>query len=133
MTNEQAETIRACAAASLAGTIHFGEVVMRLQGIGVERYHADYSRHESTYYLPDGSSLVVPVPHPPHAIAMEFSAAAVEASIRQSQRGEIKYSQFVEQTCAAGCVGYFVHLTGRRVIYFGRQGEQHVEPFPAGK
>lgn len=133
MTDEQAETIRACAAESLAGTIHFGDVVMRLLSIGVERYHADYSRHECTYYLPDGSSLVVPVPHPPHAIATEFSAAAVEASIRRSQRGEIKYLQFVAQTCAAGCVGYFVQLTGRRVIYFGRQGEQHVEPFPAGK
>ncbi len=31
---------------------------------------------------------------------------------------------------AAGCVGYFVQITGRRVIYFGRSGESHVEQFP---
>jgi len=31
---------------------------------------------------------------------------------------------------AAGCVGYFVQIMGRCVIYFGRKGESHVEHFP---
>jgi hypothetical protein len=30
---------------------------------------------------------------------------------------------------AAGCVGYFVQIAGRRAIYFGRNGEFHVEQF----
>jgi hypothetical protein len=36
----------------------------------------------------------------------------------------------VKQTIAAGCVGYFVQITGRQVIYFGRKGEMHIERFP---
>jgi hypothetical protein len=31
---------------------------------------------------------------------------------------------------AAGCVGYFVQIAGRRTLYFGRNGETHVELFP---
>jgi hypothetical protein len=30
----------------------------------------------------------------------------------------------------AGCVGYFVQITGQCVQYFGRKGEVHTEWFP---
>lgn len=32
---------------------------------------------------------------------------------------------------AAGCAGYLVSLPGRRVVYYGRTGETHVELIPA--
>jgi uncharacterized protein YbcV (DUF1398 family) len=130
MNQQQIAVIQECASLSIEGKISFGDVVVRLMGIGLERYHADYSRHESTYYMPDGESIVVPVDHPSQPIAETFSAAGVEAAVRQAQRGEIFYPEFVRQTKAAGCVGYFVQITGRQVIYFGRNGEQHVERFP---
>jgi uncharacterized protein YbcV (DUF1398 family) len=130
MTEQQTAMIQECAALSIAGKISFGAVVNRLMGIGLERYHADYTRHECTYYMPDGQSLVVPVNHSPQPIAQTFSATGVEAAVRQAQRGEIFYPEFLKQTFAAGCVGYFVQITGRQVIYFGRNGEQHVEKFP---
>lgn len=131
MNAENAAVIRDYAARSLQGTISFPEVVGKLQEIGVERYHADYSRHECTYYFPDGQSLVVPVDHPPHPTGEAFSPEAVEAAVRQSQRGEIRYTEFVRLTMAAGCIGYFVQITGRRALYFGRDGDVHVERFPA--
>jgi len=28
-------------------------------------------------------------------------------------------------------IAYWAFLTGRKVIYFGRKGEQHIEEFPA--
>jgi uncharacterized protein YbcV (DUF1398 family) len=108
----------------------FPEVVARLSAAGVERYHADYVRQETTYYTPDGRSHVVPAGHSPEPIADGFSAAGVEAAIDASQRGEINYPEFLRRTFAAGCVGYFVQIAGRRALYFGRLGEVHVEPFP---
>jgi hypothetical protein len=42
-------------------------------------------------------------------------------------------ADFVRKTIAAGCVGCFVHIAGRHAVYFGRQGESHIEPFPAQK
>lgn len=131
MNAHQTAAIHACLSGSLGGTIKFPEVIRQLAKLGVERYHADYSRHETTYYLASGESLVVPVPHPAQPIAAAFSGTLVESAIRQSQRGEIDYPEFLSQTMAAGCVGYFVQITGRRVLYFGREGDLHGEPFPS--
>ena len=30
----------------------------------------------------------------------------------------------------AGCVGYFVQITGRRIMFSGRSGEIHIEHSP---
>jgi uncharacterized protein YbcV (DUF1398 family) len=131
MNQEEIAVIRECASLSIGGKISFGEVVGRLMKIGLERYHADYTRHECTYYMPDGGSLVLAVEHPSLPIAETFSAKGVEGAVRQAQRGGIVYPEFLKQTLAAGCVGYFVQITGRQVIYFGRNGEEHVERFPS--
>jgi uncharacterized protein YbcV (DUF1398 family) len=130
MNAKQTQIIQGCAREALTGELTFPEIVSRLAQIGVERYHADYSRKEITYYLADGDSLVVASLHPSHATATDFSASAVEAAVRQSQRNEHTYLDFIRKTMAAGCVGYFVQITGRRVIYFGRNGESHEEHFP---
>lgn len=130
MNPEQVEIIQACAQGALSGELAFPEVIDRLSQVGVERYHADYSRQETTYYAPDGSSHVVSMPHPAHETATTFSASAVETAVRESQANEHTYQDFIRKTMAAGCVGYFVQLTGRCVIYFGRNGESHIEHFP---
>lgn len=133
MNNQQVNAVQECAALSASGKIHFGEVVSRLIEAGIERYHTDYSRNESTYYTTDGTSCIVLMQHEPSLIAREFSASGVEAAVRQAQRGEIMYPQFTRQAMAAGCVGYFVQIAGKRVQYFGRHGEVHTEWFPGAR
>src|SRR5262245_60767407 len=108
----------------------FPEIVGGLSEIGVERYHADYSRGEQTVYFADGESVVVTVPWGEHPMGREFLASVVESAVKQSQRGEHTYIDFVRKTMAAGCVGYFVQIRGKRVDYFGRNGEVHTEWFP---
>lgn len=120
-----------CKELSLAGKITFPAVVRRLSDVGVERYHVDLTRRETTYYLVDGESHVLTTGGPPDAIADRFDAAGVDAAVRASQRGEIRYPEFVSRIHAAGCVGYFAQLSGRRVQYIGRTGDMHVEPIPA--
>jgi uncharacterized protein YbcV (DUF1398 family) len=133
MNDNQTNVAHECAKLSAAGKIHFGEVVLRLTQAGIERYHADFTRMENTYYTPEGGSCVVPMEHQPAPIAAEFSPAQIEAAVGQAQRGEIMYPQFARQACAAGCVGYFVQLAGKCVQYFGRSGEIHTEWFPGAK
>lgn len=130
MDAELTQVIQECAQGALRGTKTFPEIVAQLIRIGVERYHADYSRQEITYYFPDGQSVIVASPHPAGATATEFSARDVAAAVQLSQRNEHSYVDFVRKTMAAGCVGYFVQITGRRVLYFGRLGDSHVEHFP---
>ena len=131
MNAESIRVIEECVRGSLSGEMTFPQVVGHLAGIGVERYHADYSRGEVTYYLADGDSHVAAVPHARHPIGATFSAPSVESAVRQSQRLEHTYGDFLRKTMEAGCVGYFVQIAGRRAIYFGRNGETHVELFPS--
>ncbi len=130
MNLQQTAIIEECARLSLEGKISFGDVVLRLMSIGLERYHADYARRECTYYMPNGESIALSIEHPDEPIADAFSAEGVRAAVQQAQRGEIVYPEFLKLTFAAGCIGYFVQISGRQVIYFGRNGDQHVERFP---
>lgn len=130
MRPDQIQAIRDCVAGSQTGLMTFPQIVARLSEMGVERYHADYSRQETTFYLPDGDSAIVESPHPTQETGDEFTVDAVRSAIRQSQNLEHTYPDFVRKTMAAGCIGYFVQITGRCVIYFGRRGESHIERFP---
>ena len=110
----------------------FPQAVAALVAARVERYHADLMRSERVFYMPDGASERVSMhTSPPPAAA--FVAQGVEAAVGAIQRGEIPYLEFCARIAQAGCVGYHVFLSGRRVIYYGRKGDQHVEYFPGAK
>ena len=102
MNNEQIRVVEECAAQSVRGAASFGEIISRLLKAGIERYHADYTRMETTYYSGEGASQVCPISLVPAAIASDFSAAQVETAVRQSPRGEINDPQFTRQAAAAG-------------------------------
>ena len=65
--------------------------------------------------------------------ALKFSAEGVEKAVRAIQRQQIAYREFCRLIADAGCVGYFVSLAGRRAVYYGRTGDEHVEWFPGAK
>jgi uncharacterized protein YbcV (DUF1398 family) len=115
---------------SLNNTLKFPEVVSRLLDNGVESYHVDLVLAENRYYTAAGQSHVESVSFPHPVAAQEFSAEKVIAAIRKSQAGDITYTQFIQSIMEAGTVYYIACLTGRRVIYMGRQGDFHVEHFP---
>ncbi len=122
--------IEEAADGSAAGRLHFGEVIALLVRAGVESYTADYRAERTTYYLPDGQTLDLPLPSTGHSIPDTFDAASVLSAIRGAQRGEVMYPAFKRLTRQAGCVGYTVWIAGRHVVYYGRRGETHVERFP---
>ena len=64
------------------------------------------------------------------AVAAEFSTEGIRADILDSQRNAQHYRDFTQRAMEAGVQGYFAFLRGKRVTYFGRQGDQHVEWFP---
>jgi len=99
------DVMESCAQGALTGQLSFPEIVARLAAIDVERYHADYTRQELTYYLTSGESLVVALPHDECDMAQQFSSTAVAEAVRQSQRNEHTYADFVRKTMTAGCVG----------------------------
>jgi len=126
-TNIIVETARQ----TLVGAISFPEVVGHLLAAGVEYYHVDYVGMKKTFYSAEGDVVVTPINYeelPP--VASDFSAEGIRADILDSQQNGQSYRDFTRRAMEAGVQGYFAFLRGKRVAYFGRQGDQHTEWFP---
>lgn len=132
--NATVEAILAeCTQASDDDALSFPEILGKLGAAGVESYMCDLRRATKTYYLPDGQNVEIAAYPAGAPIAQRFSASGVTDAVGQSQRNEHSYRDFCRKIAQAGCAGYIVTLLGRRAVYFGRDGETHVEHFPDGK
>ncbi|MEO8353384.1 MAG: DUF1398 family protein [Chthoniobacteraceae bacterium] len=122
------------AQATLAGSMAFPEVVGRLLETGVEYYHVDYVARRKTFYNAEGDTVVTPIDYEDlPGVATDFDATALRANIRDSQDHRQSYRDFTRRAMEAGVLGYFAFLRGRRVLYLGRQGDQHTEWFPGAE
>jgi len=130
MNDTTLAAIHATFEASSLGTLHFGQVVGRLIGAGVESYHVDYRSGRTTCYLPDGSVADFGFERPQQGIADTFDGDALRAAILGAQQGKVMYPEFNRLSQRAGCAAYTVWIAGRHVTYLGRRGETHVERFP---
>jgi uncharacterized protein YbcV (DUF1398 family) len=125
------EIITQTARKTLAGTISFPEVVSQLLAAGVEYYHVDYVALRKMFYSADEDVVVTPITYEGlPKVASEFSAEKLRANILDSQRNGQKFRDFSRRAMEAGVQGYYAFLSGNRVTYFGRQGDQHTEWFP---
>ena len=98
----------------------------------LEGYTVDYRRNSQTFYLPDGDNVMLDMQPSAGSVAAVFDAPEVERLVRWAQANPADYSYvaFSQKAKAAGCAGYLVSFLGRRVVYFGRSAETHVERFP---
>ncbi|MFZ0302399.1 MAG: DUF1398 family protein [Terracidiphilus sp.] len=127
------QSIHEAAIQTQLGNITFPQVVQTLLANGVESYQVDYATAQKTHYLADGSSIAIPMILDPGSVAADFDAEALVAAIRGAQADTIRYPEFVRRATAAGVTSYRAFLTGKRVVYVGRKGEQHIEEFPKPK
>ncbi len=123
------EGINACVKLSFADT-PFPTVVQKLVELGVHAYTADLIARRKTFYGADRESYDESMPLDTSPIAVRFDGERVAVNVRAIQRGEIGYAEFLRQIMEAGCASYRVFIGGRKVMYFGRDGEFYVEPFP---
>jgi uncharacterized protein YbcV (DUF1398 family) len=124
------QVIHELAMATQQGKMTFPQVVEGLLEVGVESYLVDFAAKQKTHYLTDGTTHTVSMILDPGPIATEFNSAGLVAAIRGAQADTVRYPEFVKRSTAAGVISYWAFLTGKRVIYFGRKGEQHIEEFP---
>jgi len=124
------QAIHELAIATQQGKLTFPQVVIGLIEVGVESYLVDFAAKQKTHYLTDGTTHTVHMILDAGPIAPEFNGAGLVAAIRGAQADTVRYPEFVTRSTASGVIGYWAFLTGKKVIYFGRKGEQHIEEFP---
>jgi uncharacterized protein YbcV (DUF1398 family) len=132
MDTRLTEIARTCLHGAETGTMTFPEIVGTLMREGFESYAIDFRRASAIYYLPDGDSVVLATHRCEMPIADALDSAAVQVAIREAQQlvPGYTYEAFCAKVMTAGCAGYIVSFLGRRVVYFGRTAEIHVEHFP---
>ena len=122
------------AEATLKGEMPFPEIAGNLIHEGVEYYHVDYMSGSFSFYTASGAVVVAPLVFEGlPEVAAEFNAGDLKAAILDSQQNGQKFRQFCARAMNAGVQSYFAFLRGQRVLYLGRQGDQHVEWFPGAK
>jgi len=132
MDAERIAVANACLDAAHDGSLSFPEIVGKLVNSGFEGYAVDYRRNSQAYFLPNGDNVELEMPDHPGQVAATFDSAGVERLVRWAQANgpDYSYASFCEKVKGAGCAGYLVSFLGRRVVYYGRTAEIHVELFP---
>jgi uncharacterized protein YbcV (DUF1398 family) len=129
-----ADMVQRMANATLGGELPFPEIVGNLLAEGVEYYRIDYVAKQMAFYSSAGSVVIAPLAFENlPAVAANFDGSALRAAILDSQRNGQEFRQFSHRAAQAGVQGYYAFLRGQRVMYLGRQGEQHTEWFPGAK
>jgi len=133
MNKQQIAVAETCLQAAHDGSLSFPEIIARLVDAGFEGYAVDYRCHRQTFYTLEGDSLALAMAEGPGPVAAAFAADGIEALVRWAQSGapDYSYGAFSGRARAAGCAGYLVSFPGRRVLYYGRTAEVHVEHFPS--
>jgi uncharacterized protein YbcV (DUF1398 family) len=133
MTPHMNDIAHHCLEGAASNTMTFPQIVSTLMEAGFEGYFVDFRRGRVAYYLPSGDSVELSGAKPSLPVAVAFNPTVVKEAIREAQMLAPGYSYkgFVGKMAGAGCAGYMVSFLGRRVLYFGRSADTHVEHFPS--
>ena len=135
MTTHWQDVARATLEGSESDTMTFPQSVHTLMDADFDGYNVDFRRSIRTYYRPDGESVDLEMARTSVPVAVRFDTAVIRDAIREAQQmvPGYTYRGFCAKVAAAGCAGYLVSLTGKRVLYYGRTGETHTEFFPGAR
>ena len=86
---------------------------------------------QSLYLTADGPVVTLGTPLASGTVDVPpFNREALIAALRADQAGKSTFPEFLEASWRAGVVRYNVDLVGRKVAYYGCNGEEYVEDYP---
>jgi uncharacterized protein YbcV (DUF1398 family) len=87
---------------------------------------------ESIYLTKDGAVVIQGTPLVSGiADVPPFNKEALIAALRTDQAGNSTFPEFIEASWRAGVVRYDVDFAARTVAYYGCNGEEYIEAYPA--
>ncbi len=129
------ENLQAAQARALAGRPKVGGfpyLAETLRRAGVSRNLWFLPACESLYLTADGPVVTLGSPLLSGTVDIPpFNREALIAALRTDQAGKSAFSEFLAASWRAGVVRYDVDLMARKVAYYGCQGEEYIEDYPA--
>ncbi|NBV42948.1 DUF1398 domain-containing protein [bacterium] len=104
--------------------------VLRRSGVQINRWSLPSC--QSVFLTKNGSVVQqgTPIVTGTHEIP-PFNREALIKALRTDQEGKGTFPEFLQAAWEAGVVGYDVDFAGRKVIYYGVNGESYMEEYPA--
>jgi uncharacterized protein YbcV (DUF1398 family) len=103
-----------------------------LRQAGVEKNRWSLPSCQSVYQMKEGCVVQqgTPLITGTHEVPA-FNREALILALRTDQEGRGTFPEFLLAAWKAGCVGYDVDFSSRKVIYYGANGESYLEEYPA--
>ncbi len=103
-----------------------------LRQAGVTRNQWSLPSCQSLFITGDGPVVMQGTPLVSGAVDVPaFDRDALITALRTDQAGESTFPEFLEASWRAGVVRYEVDFAARTVAYFGCNGEEYIEAYPA--
>jgi uncharacterized protein YbcV (DUF1398 family) len=103
-----------------------------LRRAGVTRNRWYLPACQSLYLTKDGPVVTLGTPLSSGIVDVPtFNREALIAALRTDQAGKCTFPEFLAASWRAGVVRYDVDLIARKVAYYGCNGEEYVEDYPA--
>lgn len=99
------------------------ELIGELAAAGIRRYHADFTRHEMTFYSKQGPSLALGTDEPFVEVSNQFLPDQLEDAFQEAWRNEQAFGKLPETAMKAGCSGYFLQLAPLRILAYGLEAD----------
>jgi uncharacterized protein YbcV (DUF1398 family) len=116
-----------CSKLSEEEKITFPEVIAFLDQAGIESYVTNILVPSKIYYA-ENEAYETPLNYKVKLeVAHFFNQKDIEEAVFSIQANKITYQEFLKKIAESGVIFYIVFIKGKKVIYFGRKGEQHVE------
>jgi len=113
----------------VGGFPHLAEV---LRQAGVRRNLWSLPSAQSLFLTADGPVVIQGSPLVAGPVDVPaFDQEALIHALRKDQAGESTFPEFLEASWRAGVVRYDVDFDARTVAYFGCNGEQYIQAYPA--
>ncbi|TGM62569.1 DUF1398 domain-containing protein [Leptospira meyeri] len=103
-----------------------------LRSVGVQSNRWSLPSCQAIYQMKEGSVVQqgTPLVNGVFEIA-NFDRDALITALRTDQEGRSSFTEFLKAAWDAGVIGYDVDFVGRKVVYYGVNGESYLEEYPA--
>jgi uncharacterized protein YbcV (DUF1398 family) len=128
--NLQAAQQRAMAGRPKVGGFPYLAETLRRAGVTRNLWYLPVC--QSVYLTQDGPVVTLGVPLSSGTVDVPpFNLEALISALRTDQAGNSTFPEFLAASWRAGVVRYDVDLVGRKVAYYGCNGEEYIEDYPA--
>ena len=121
------EILRTAAEQALSNQNSFQDMCRKFLLAGIESAHFDLIANRLTCYTPEGRVFDEPFYFEGPRVADAFSEESIIENYNALLKHKLSLHEFFAFIMLAGTTGFTIYLLGKKVLFLGRRGENHLE------